>query len=146
MRSEVDKSDVQGLVRTGFGDMIQGCYYVLTIENAAAARAWLRGVEGKINNAVGPSAKAPGDEWQTECAMQVAFTHDGLQKLGVPKSADDGFSVEFIAGMAAEANRSRRLGDVGKNAPEGWAWGGPGKVPDILVMLFSKSGLERWKT
>jgi len=145
MPSEVDKSDVQGLVRTGFGDMTEGCYYILGINDAAAARAWLRSVSDKINNSVGPSAKAPGDEWQKDCAMQVAFTYGGLQKLGVPPSTEAGFSVEFIAGMTGEANRSRRLGDVGKNAPAGWAWGGPGNVPDALVMLFTKNDLDRWK-
>ena len=108
MRTEVDKSDVQGLVRTGFGSMTEGCYYLLAIQDAAAARTWLRAVSDKINNAVGPSAKAPGDEWQTDCAMQVAFTSSGLQKLGVPKSTEDGFSVEFLSGMSGEANRSRR--------------------------------------
>lgn len=145
MPSEVDRSDVQGLVRTGFGQMTQGCYYLLTIAGAAAARAWLRTVSDKINNAVGPSAKAPGDEWQTDCAMQVAFTYQGLQKLGVPKNTEEGFSVEFLSSMSGEKNRSRRLGDVGKDAPEGWAWGGPGNVPDVLVMLFSKGDLDRWK-
>ena len=144
MRTEVDRSDVQGLVRTGFGSMTEGCYYLLAIQDAAAARTWLRAVSDKINNAVGPSAKAPGDEWQTDCAMQVAFTSSGLQKLGVPKSTEDGFSVEFLSGMSGEANRSRRLGDMGKNKPEGWSWGGPGNVPDVLVMLFTKNGLARW--
>ena len=57
-----------------------------------------------------------------------------------------GFSEEFLAGMAADASRSRRLGDVGANAPSEWAWGGrPDCVPHVLVMLYAREGgLEAW--
>ena len=57
-----------------------------------------------------------------------------------------GFSEEFLAGMAADASRSRRLGDVGANAPSEWLWGGrPDCVPHVLVMLYAREGgLEAW--
>jgi deferrochelatase/peroxidase EfeB len=39
-----------------------------------------------------------------------------------------------------EESRSRRLGDVGENAPSGWQWGGPGSVPHVLVLVFAQPG------
>ena len=42
-----------------------------------------------------------------------------------------------------EESRSRRLGDVGDNAPSKWRWGGPGKVPHLVVMFFAESGAPR---
>jgi deferrochelatase/peroxidase EfeB len=145
MPSRIDKSDVQGLVRTAFNNMHQGCYYLLRIEDAAAARKWLLSVVDLVNNAVEPSAKDPADRQQAARALQVAFTWEGLQRLGVPSSTSHGFSLEFQQGMAGEPNRSIRLGDVAKNDPAGWQWGSPGKVPHVLVMLFAVDDLEGWK-
>ena len=39
-----------------------------------------------------------------------------------------------------EANRSRRLGDVNANDPSNWDWGGPGKLPHLLTMIYAKHG------
>ena len=78
-------------------------------------------------------------------ALQVAFTREGLQALGVPAGILQGFSAEFLSGMAGEESRSRRLGDVGASSPSGWQWGGPGKVPHLLVLLYAERGqLEPW--
>jgi deferrochelatase/peroxidase EfeB len=46
--------------------------------------------------------------------------------------------------MAAEdpdpEGRSRRLGDIGENAPSNWEWGAPPETPDVLVMLYAEAG------
>lgn len=48
--------------------------------------------------------------------------------------------------MATDENRSRRLGDTGANSPSNWQWGGAGKVPHAVVMLFAEPGLlDSWK-
>ena len=146
MPSAIDKSDIQALVRTGFPTMHQACYHLLTVTDAAAARAWLRSVDGLVNDAVEPAAKPAFKTAQSERALQVAFTFDGLRQLGVPASADEGFSVEFMSGIAGQGNRSRRLGDVGKNDPSNWDWGTPGKMPHVLVALFARSNLDAWQT
>ena len=46
------------------------------------------------------------------------------------------FSPEFVEGMAGSANRSRRLGDTGANAPANWSWGVGDKEPHILLILL----------
>jgi deferrochelatase/peroxidase EfeB len=40
--------------------------------------------------------------------------------------------------MAGDENRSRRLGDIGENAPEKWCWGVGDKEPHILLILLAK--------
>ena len=137
MSSSVDYSDVQGLVRFGFGKMTEACYILLNIKNAPAARAWLTS---------SPITTAIKLDPPPETALQIAFTSHGLEALGVPSNMIVGFSAEFIVGMAGEEDRSRRLGDTGTNSPSSWRWGGLGKVPHLVVMLFANPHLlEGWK-
>ncbi len=72
-------------------------------------------------------------------ALQVAFTARGLAEIGMPESVIEGFSPEFLAGMTEES-RTRRLGDVGTNAPSQWAWGYGTSVPHLVVMFFAAPG------
>lgn len=127
----VDFRQIQGLVRFGYGRLTEASFLLLSIREAQAARAWLR--SAPISNAVACDA-AP------LTAVQVAFTAQGLSNLGVSPAVLDGFSVEFRTGLALEAGRSRLLGDIGANAPEGWHWGGPNRVPDVLLMLYAQPG------
>ena len=143
MSSEVNFSDVQGLVRFGYGWMEEATYFLMRVKDAEAARLWLRAAP--ITSAVKPPSLP-------STAMQVAFTAPGLRALGVSDSIVNAFSHEFVSGMA-ESSRSRRLGDVEKNAPSEWKWGGcpndpdendpkaQEKMPHLLVMLFAKKGL-----
>ena len=39
----------------------------------------------------------------------------------------------------AEESRARQLGDVGSNAPAGWAWGRAGSEPHAVVMFFAET-------
>jgi Dyp-type peroxidase family len=129
-QSEIDYSDVQGLVRYGYKRMAEAAYVLVRIKDIAAARAWLG--SAPVTNAV--EADLPPSS-----ALQVAFTEAGLRALGVPASVLAGFSSEFLAGMTEES-RSRRLGDVGDNAPSQWEWGGSTKVPHLAVMFFAEHG------
>jgi deferrochelatase/peroxidase EfeB len=136
MTITVDYSDIQGLVRFGFGKMTDACFFLLAVDNPAAARRWLQSA---------PVTSAVATTPVPRTALQVAFTWDGLKALGIPQSAAEGFSAEFLSGMSGDENRSRRLGDVGASDPARWQWGGPGKVPHALVMLCAESGLlEDW--
>ena len=42
--------------------------------------------------------------------------------------------------MGSDANRARRLGDVGANDPSRWQWGAGARVPHVLVMLYALPG------
>ena len=46
-----------------------------------------------------------------------------------------------------EPSRARRLGDVGANDQRWWLWGGPGKLPHVLVLLYAATPdrLDEWE-
>lgn len=135
--TSVDYSDIQGLVRFGYRTLSEACFLLLKIRNASAARAWLT---------TAPVTTAVELSQPPETALQVAFTQDGLLALGVANDVLAGFSAEFLSGMAGQGSRSSRLGDVGANSPQSWQWGGPTKVPHLLLMLYAQPGkLEGWK-
>jgi deferrochelatase/peroxidase EfeB len=135
--SNVDYSDIQALVRFGHGHLTHSCLYAARIADAGKARAWLRA--NPVTNAVGGPLPLH--------ALHVAFTCEGMRKLGVPETVLESFSLEFRVGMV-DANRSRRLGDVGENDPTGWRWGGP-RTPDphLLIMFYAESEYqhEAWE-
>jgi Dyp-type peroxidase family len=137
MSAIIDYSDVQGIVRYGYGQLPSACFLLVRIKNAAAARSWLR--TAPVTNA---TAVAP----PPQNALQVAFTSDGLDAIGLPRQILEKFSPEFISGMAGEESRSRRLGDIAANASAQWHWGGAEKMPHLLVMLYAQAGaLENWQ-
>ena len=115
-RSGVDYGDVQGLVRFGYGRLTEACFFLLAIRDPAAARSWL---------ATAPVTDAVERKPPPATALQVAFSAEGLRALGVSAAIMEGFAPEFLSGMAGEESRSRRLGDVGTNAPTRWRWGRP---------------------
>jgi deferrochelatase/peroxidase EfeB len=137
MASAVDYSDVQGLVRFAFAKMTEATFLLLRVRNPATARAWL---------AQAPVTSAADSTPVPSTALQVAFTRQGLEALRVPQHVLAGFSAEFLAGMAGNENRSRRLGDTGANTPAAWEWGVADNVPHIALMLFAEPGqLDPWQ-
>ncbi len=115
--------DLQALVRFGHGKLTDSCFMLLDIIDVNAAKQWLG--RAPVSSAVITSP--PPDT-----ALQIAFSAQGLRALGLKESVIDGFSDEFITGMANDESRSRRLGDIGDNAPEHWEWGGePGQFDAI---------------
>jgi deferrochelatase/peroxidase EfeB len=134
--SPIDYSDIQGLVRFGYQHLSEAGFFLLRVKDRSAARSWL--AAAPVSNAV-EMPTSPTN------AMQVAVACDGLRALQVPEKTLDGFSDEFILGMADEGSRSRRLGDIGSSAPSNWRWGSSGRVPHVLVMLYSTpGGLHAW--
>ena len=127
--AEIDFADIQGLVRFGHGKLQGAEFLLLDVADAAAARDWLRSV---------PVTSAEWQEPPPESAVQIAFTADGLRALGLAPNILDQFEQPFLAGMAGEESRSRRLGDVGANAPDIWGWGSP--PPHLLLMLYARPG------
>jgi deferrochelatase/peroxidase EfeB len=130
--------DLQALLRFGHGKLTDTCFMLLNIADAAAAGQWLG--TAPISSA---AAKSP----PPDTALQVAFSVEGLRALGLKQPIIEGFSDEFISGMAGDKSRSRRLGDVGRNAPQHWEWGGePGRVPHVLLLLYAgKEGVDAWR-
>jgi Dyp-type peroxidase family len=131
MANPVDYSDVQGLLRFGYNSLTEATFLLLRIRDAAAASAWI--AAAPITNAI-ELDQAPAT------ALQIAITRQGLEALRVPANVIAGLADEFISGMCGEENRSRRLGDIGANAPEYWRWGVGEKIPQVLAMLYAPKG------
>lgn len=131
--------DLQGLVCFNHKNLTDTCFMLLNIVNVAAAKQWLD--TAPYSNAVCKKTHLP------KTALHIAFSASGLQALGLNESVMEGFSDEFVTGMSGDESRSRRLGDVEKNAPKKWAWGGePTKVPHILLLLYARpGGIKAWQ-
>jgi Dyp-type peroxidase family len=125
--SALELHDVQGLVARGYHELAAARFLVLAIDAAAPARAWAGTLAATLT---------PGDAHPKERAVNVAFTSSGLRKLGVAPDVLDLFSLEFGGGMTAPYRR-RMLGDVGPDAPEQWAWGGPNRPVDAILLLYA---------
>lgn len=136
--TDIRFSDIQALLRFGHGKLTDTCFMLLDVADADGAKQWLR--KAPVSSAL--SVKPTPDT-----ALQIAFSVAGLRALGLEESIINGFSDEFITGMAGDENRSRRLGDTGPNAPQYWDWGGkPDQVPHILLLLYAnKGGLATWR-
>ena len=133
----VELDDVQGLMRFGYKHLTEACFLLLRVKDPAAARAWL---------AQAPVTSARKADPLPETALQVAFTSQGLRALEVAPDLLAKFSDEFVAGMASDAARARRLGDIGTNDPSGWRWGAGERVPHVAVLLYARSGrLAAWE-
>ncbi len=132
MSQDFDFADVQGLLRFGYKHHTESAFALLRVRDHAGARAWL----ASAPVATGETGPLP------PTALQVAFTAAGLRALGLPAEVTATFAPEFVAGLGTDANRARRLGDVGNNDPARWAWGGPGEgtMPHALVMAYALPG------
>lgn len=129
----VELSDLQGLVRSGYGHLPHSRFVFLRIEQRPAAQTWLRGICDEIMTAEHWGAH----EQKPSSSAHVAFTAPGLQQLGLSEDAMQAFPHEFAVGMA-ESGRSRVLGDTGDSAPSSWEVGGTAETtPHILLLLFA---------
>jgi Dyp-type peroxidase family len=127
--TDLERHDIQGLVARGYADLKLASYILLRIDDPDVARAWLR----DQLDAITPAPARPADS-----ALNVAFSAEGLARLGLSDDALNQFSNEFTAGMTTP-HRRRMFGDVGRSAPETWRWGGPSTpAPHLLLLLFAR--------
>jgi len=135
---DIDFSDMQGLVRYSHAHLSEASFLLVNVANVDAARSWLDSA---------PVTTAASTNPLPEYALQIALTAQGLRALELDKRLIEGFSEEFIVGMTGDSNRSRRLGDVGNNAPANWDWGGKvDETPHLVLMLYTVPGcLDAWE-
>ena len=129
--------DIQALARFGHGHLKDSHFVLLEIKQRGAAGRWLQ--DADVNAALSSTALP-------ETALQIAFTPQGLEQLGLDSRTLSQFSDEFLAGMGSEESRSRRLGDVGNSAPEHWYWGHKNlEQMHVLLLLYAREGqIERY--
>ncbi|MEM7507929.1 MAG: hypothetical protein AAF415_14420 [Pseudomonadota bacterium] len=130
----VEWADVQALVRNGFGQYPHSAHLLLRIEDAAAARAWLRDNLERVANFEQAKTwladRTEGKDLPPN-PISVSFTADGLTAIGLAESALHSFPDQFTEGMAPEpgdgqqtTRRAGILGDLGPNNAAHWLWGG----------------------
>jgi Dyp-type peroxidase family len=123
----LDASDIQGLLRTGYGTLPHARFTVYSITTAAGGRQFLAWLADRTT---------PASARKAATATQVALTLDGMRALAVPEAVLSDFSLEFTTGMSA-VSRSRFLGDIGDQDPSTWRWGGPAQpAAHLLVMAY----------
>jgi deferrochelatase/peroxidase EfeB len=123
----LESNEIQSLILGGLGFMRHGAALPFALgDDVAAAKAWLR-------DAMPSVAFSDGRTLHDATVLGLAAT--ALPRLGLPEDSIATFPPAFIDGMAAPW-RLRALGDVGKNAPEQWWWGGPDqdRVDGVLVL------------
>jgi Dyp-type peroxidase family len=126
---------LQGNVLRGYSFPVACFSFVRLLGDAAEARTWLAGLANEVT---------PGTRWQAgskpETTLNLAFSHAGLQALGLPASSLDSFPRDFREGMPAQAGD---LGDVGPSAPAFWDFGGePGEPIHVLLSVYAASQAE----
>ncbi len=131
----VEFDDMQGLIRFGHGRLVEAEFILCTLKNRKAAQAWLMDA---------PVTRATTLDSPPDTALQIAFTAAGLTAFGLTDDITASFSYPFLAGMAGEDSRSRRLGDTAENAPDHWSW--TDTEAHVLIMLYARAGgLDAWK-
>jgi Dyp-type peroxidase family len=105
----MDLPKIQGFVVRGYR-LPWAAYLVLRVDERASAQHWVARIGPDVLTAAPWSSKP-------EAGVNVAFTHAGLEALGVPGEVLAQFPHEFRDGMAS---RAHLLGDTGESAPEHW--------------------------
>jgi Dyp-type peroxidase family len=119
---------IQGNLVAGFNKDYTSYLFLALPDDPGRARAWLGGLVGQVataqevkqfNDLFRAIRRRRGDrEGVVEAAwMNLAFTHEGLGRLGVGESELRRFPEEFRDGMR---RRNRTIGDVGDNHPDRW--------------------------
>jgi Dyp-type peroxidase family len=131
---QLDFHDIQGVVLNGYGHLNYSRFLLLKITDGQAAKRWL----GHLSSQITSAKRRRGEDELPGAQTNIAFTLSGMEKLGLPHDTRAAFPREFQMGMAAP-ERSRRLGDLGDNAPESWQFGGPNTPSiDFLLMLYAR--------
>jgi Dyp-type peroxidase family len=129
----LDLSDIQGIVLFGYGSLPHARYVHVSFEaEDGRPNAWLAELRHEVHCAT--RGKRRTDE-----RINVAFTHRGLARFALAREELVSFPRELQQGMHDEL-RAHVLGDVGENAPNAWAFGGPAHPPiHVLLMLYAKN-------
>ena len=116
--SPVDFSDIQGLVRFAFGALTEASFLLLQIRDADAARTWLESAPVTTAEKVSPPPAT---------ALQVAFTREGLQALGIAQNVLAGILCRVSLGYDRTREPLSKTGGCGGKFTAILAMGWDGK-------------------
>lgn len=153
----LDDGDIQGIVRSGYGKLLASRFLAVRLRKGRRPEAsrWLRDRVGSVT-----AAADAEDASALDRAFNIAFTHPGLEVLGLDDEVLDGFPAEFRQGQYPE-HRTRALGDTAstegippsdparreesRSAPRHWEWGGSSEtVPHALLLLYAPTLGSSW--
>ena len=110
-------------------------YIFLSFRTAESGRNWVNDLSDIVGN-----AKKVIESGELEMRwVSLAFTFQGLQKLGVDETSLATFPEPFRQGMAA---RAAIIGDTGINHPDNWEDNITSKDLHATVILFARSKEE----
>jgi deferrochelatase/peroxidase EfeB len=111
-------------------------YNFISIKNAESGRKWIAALIDKIG-----TAKSVLEAHETDMRwLSLAFTYNGLEKLGLDEQSLSTFPEPFRQGMAA---RAAMLGDTGDNHPDHWEDNITSPELHAVVILFARNQEER---
>jgi Dyp-type peroxidase family len=111
-------------------------YNFITFKDAASGRHWISALLDTIGIAKDVMEARPDDmRW-----VSLAFTYNGLKKLGVDEASLSTFPDPFKQGMVA---RAKMLGDTGNNHPDQWEDNITSPDLHAVVILFARDRTEK---
>jgi Dyp-type peroxidase family len=133
----VDMPDIQGLAFSGYARWPHSWFRILRIRDREATKAWLaRSLDAFTYGSLDRKRAAAAPH-----CRNLAFTAEGLCRLGLPEQALLAFEAPFREGMTTP-RRSLFLGDApgSRNDPERWRWGAQAAGPvHLLQMLYART-------
>ncbi len=140
----LELEDIQGIILRGYGSFIHVRHFIVAVADAALARELIGSLLPTGPATTNPSALAitTAATWSVkpDYTLNLGFTYQGLETLGVPAALLNGFSSEFKAGAIGNAEA---IFDVGGSAPTNWegGMGDPSRVHAIFS-LFARTQHE----
>lgn len=124
---KINKKNIQGLVLDSYGRLPFAKYLFIEIVDVVNFKKWLE------------YTKFNSTEYRPKkYAINIAFSKNGLEKLGVSVDHQNGFSSAFIEGIDTP-HRNRILGDFESNSSDKWVWGNKNdKKLHALLLVYAK--------
>ena len=129
----IEWDEVQSVLLSGFPRRTWARFLLLRVISRSRAAAFVGNLLEKHSMRFGWRGRHDG-----ECVVNVAFTREGFEALGVDDATLSGFSPEFLEGMAAPS-RARKLRDVGESEPARWYWGYDATQIHLVLMLYANT-------
>jgi Dyp-type peroxidase family len=129
----IELEDVQGIILRGYKCLPWTRFVLVQFADSGKGQGqWLA--------TVAPVRDARQDVAGGDEAVHLAFTVDGLRKLGLEELALARFAPAFTQGMAA---RRELLGDHDERPPETWSWGAGKESVHALLLIYASEEPKR---
>lgn len=128
----LDLSQIQGMVLGGRPMPYVGSYVLFRIDDAKDAHTLLDRLLPDVTSAAEWSGDPKDLDW-----LNIGFTYQGLERLGVPADILAGFPAEFRLRMR---ERHVFLGDVGESDPIHWDMPADSENFDVALLTMAPDG------